>query len=154
MEFNSINLFNGLQLIVILVPNLLYAIKQQKDDMQKNTRKTPGFIVIGEEIGRYCCMFFLIFPVLVWKFSFAGRIEQILYYAVCGMLLAFYLLFWILYFHNQNIWKGFALAFIPSVLFLFVGIILNHVLLTVSAIVFGIFHIWITLFTHVSRETK
>lgn len=154
MEFNSINLVNGIILAIIMMPNIVYAYKQHDPVTQKDQNRYCKIAEFCEQIGRYGCMFFLIFPVAVWEFSLTSSVEKITYYIACVILLAFYLLFWISYFKKKNLVSGIALALLPAILFLFMGIMLNHWCLVASAVFFGIFHIWITVQTHVSRETN
>lgn len=51
---------------------------------------------------------------------------------------------WFLYFIKQNLAKSMALAIIPTCIFLLCGITLQHVLLVISAVIFGVGHIYVT----------
>lgn len=97
-----------------------------------------------EQIGRYGCMFLMIFNIGILEFSFSS-IGMFLFYTVGNVvLLIVYWIIWMLFFQKQDNWKRMALAIIPTVLFLISGIALRHILLIIMAVIFGIAHIYVT----------
>lgn len=146
MEFGWINLFGAAIVILILVPNIVYAIKRRSNS--KPEANVPKALVIIEQIGRYSCIVLMWLPLLVWKFGFASSMGFIMYLAVNLTLLIAYYIFWILYFKQKTLAFGLALAIIPTVLFLSSGLLLRHWCLAAAAVVFGFSHIYITVITH------
>ena len=65
MEFGWINLFGAAIVIVMMLPNILYAVKFPNAE---NKCSNPIMNVI-EQIGRYGCIVLMWFPILVWKFG-------------------------------------------------------------------------------------
>ena len=55
-----------------------------------------------------------------------------------------YWVMWIIFFVNPSMWNRMALAIIPTLLFLLSGCTLGHILLIITAIIFGIGHIYVT----------
>ena len=127
-------------MILILIPNIIYAIKF-KDAQNKCTNK---FMNILEQVGRYACMIFMVFNVGLAKFGFASVGDFLIYFLGNAILLLAYWIVWILFFSKQSVWKSMALAIIPGCIFLICGVTLRHVLLIISAVVFAVGHIYVT----------
>lgn len=137
---NWLNVFGLILVILILIPNIIYAIKF-KDVKNKCTNK---FMNILEQVGRYACMIFMVFNVGLTKFGFASVGEFLIYFFGNTILLVAYWIVWILFFIKQSSWKSMALAIIPVCIFLICGVTLRHVLLIISAVVFAVGHIYVT----------
>jgi len=137
---NWINVFGFILVILILIPNIIYAIKF-KDTTNKCTNKVMNIL---EQIGRYACMIFMVFNVGLAKFGFASVGEFLIYFFGNTIFLVAYWIVWILFFIKQSSWKSMALAIIPVCIFLICGVTLKHVLLIISAVVFAVGHIYVT----------
>ena len=113
--------------VLLLIPNIVFAIKNKK-----------------EQIGRYGSMLFMIFniPYTFWGFYFAYA--QIVYIAINSALMLAYYIFWIIFWKKDCLTKSLLLSIIPSILFTFSGIMVASVPLIIFAIIFAIFHIWIS----------
>ena len=145
MEFGWINLFGAGIIVLIMIPNIIYAAKQKQDETQK---KVPRYLSACEQLGRYGCIILMWLPLLVWKFGF-GSVEEFLIYLIGnGVLLLCYYLFWMFYSRKKTLSVAMALAIIPTAIFLLSGILLRHWLLVVAAILFGSAHCMITYMTH------
>ncbi len=142
-----INLFGLFIILVIMVPNIIYAIKNKEGSIIYNNK----FIDCLEQIGRYGAMFFMVFNIGILEFGFYS-LETFGVYVVGNIiLLALYLILWIPYFKRKTMWNGLLLAIIPACIFLTSGITLRHYLLVVVSIIFSIGHITITYKTHENR---
>ena len=137
---NWLNVFGLILVILILSPNIIYAIKF-KDVKNECTNK---FMNILEQVGRYACMIFMVFNVGLAKFGFASVGEFLIYFFGNTILLVAYWIVWILFFIKLRSWKSMALAIIPVCIFLICGVTLRHVLLIISAVVFAVGHIYVT----------
>lgn len=94
MEFGWINLFGAGIVILIMIPNVIYALKQKQEE---TNNKVPPYLSVCEQIGRYACIVLMWLPLLVWKFGF-GSVEELLIYLIAnGVLLLSYYLFWAAY---------------------------------------------------------
>lgn len=141
MEFGWINLFGAGIVVLMMIPNIIYAARQKQDETQI---EVPRGLSACEQVGRYGCIILMWLPLLVWKFGF-GSVEEFLIYLVGnGALLLCYYLFWMLYSQKKTLSKAMALAVIPTAIFFLSGILLRHWLLAAFAILFGIAHCTIT----------
>lgn len=135
-----LNVFGLILVILLLIPNIVYAIKVKG---QKNLC-TNKFINILEQIGRYACMFLMVFNIGIAEFGF-GSVAAFLIYGIGNVLLLLsYWVIWILYFHKQSFGKQIALAILPICLFLLSGITMRHYLLILFGLVFGVGHVYVT----------
>lgn len=140
MEFGWINLAGCLIVLLILIPNIVYAIKGQAIDQPSENRA----MLIIEQIGRYGCIVLMWLPFPIWKFSFRSVAEMLLYLGGNIILVLFYYLCWAVFYKNKNKTLAMALAILPTCVFLLSGFLLRHWLLVITAILFGAGHIYIT----------
>ena len=135
-----LNVFGLILVILLLIPNIVYAIKV-KDQKNLCTNK---FMNILEQIGRYACMFLMVFNIGIAEFGF-GSMEAFLIYVIGNVLLLLsYWVIWILYFHKQSFGRQITLAILPTCLFLLSGITMRHYLLILFGLVFGVGHVYVT----------
>lgn len=141
MKFGWINLFGGFVVIIMLIPNVIYAVKN------KGTENKCSNIVFNiiEQIGRYSSMALMVFPLLIWEFGFQSVPAMILFFLCDTVLLLVYLLIWRLYFIKPVLKTALYLAVIPTLIFLISGILLRHWLLVLATVLFGIGHIYVTI---------
>ena len=145
MEFGWINLFGAGIIVLIMIPNIIYAAGQKQDETQI---EVPRGLSACEQVGRYGCVILMWLPLLVWKFGI-GSVEEFLIYLIGnGALLLCYYLSWMLYSRKKTLSVAMALAIIPTAIFLLSGILLHHWLLVAFAILFGACHCTITYMTH------
>ena len=137
---NWINIFGFIIIILMLLPNLIYAFYYRG---QENKVVNKGMNLM-EQIGRYASMFLMVFHIGIAEFGFCS-VNAFLMYGVGNVLLLIaYWVAWMLYFIEPKLWKSMALAIIPIGIFLLSGIALRHFLLLISGVIFGISHIYIT----------
>ena len=138
---NWINIFGLITVVLMLIPNVLYAIKFKG---QETTCKCCRSIYILEHIGRYGSMFLMAFNIGIAEFGFASDGHFVAYFIANIILLVAYWFVYALYFHKRTNGKSMALAIIPSCIFIIDGILLRHYLLVSFAIIFALSHICIT----------
>ena len=140
MEFGWINVFGAVIVVLMLIPNIVYAIKNKGEKNLCANR----FMNVVEQIGRYACIVLMWLPLLVWKFGFASVLEMILYMSCNGLLLAAYWIAFAFYMKRRTVRLAIVLAVLPACIFLLSGILLQHWLLAGFAVVFAIGHIYVT----------
>ena len=140
MEFGWINVFGAVIVVLMLIPNIVYAIKNKGEKNLCANR----FMNIVEQVGRYACIVLMWMPLLVWKFGFASVLDLMLYMACNGLLLAAYWIAFAFYMKRRTVRLAIVLAVLPSCIFLLSGILLQHWLLVAFAILFAIGHIYVT----------
>ena len=140
MKFGWINVFGGIIVILMLIPNVVYAIKNKGE---KNLCGNK-FMNVIEQVGRYACIVLMWLPLLVWKFGFASVAEMVIYVVVNAILLAAYWALFAIYMKRKSAGLALALAVIPACIFLISGILLRHWLLAGFALLFAVGHVYVT----------
>lgn len=141
MEFGWINLFGAVIVGLMLVPNIVYALRRRD---QQNRCESRVMNVL-EQVGRYGSIALMWLPLPVWKFGFRSVAEMVLYLGGNGLLLAAYWLVYARYFRERTLGRALALAIIPSCIFLMSGLLLRHWLLVGFALLFAVGHIYVTV---------
>lgn len=136
--------------VIIMVPNIIYAVKKQSEFANAYKNKT---VEILEQIGRYACMAFMVFniPYACFNFWFSGALA--VYLSVNGGLCLLYCLFWVLLWNKDTKLKALSLSVIPSAIFLFSGIVLAHIPLIAFAIIFCVNHVLLSYKNFAARQT-
>ena len=148
MEFGWINVFGAIIVVLMLIPNIIYALKNKGE---KN-RCTNRFMNTAEQIGRYMCVVLMWLPLLVWKFGFKSVPEMLVYLAGNGALLLVYWLVFARYMQKRTAGRALVLAVIPACIFLLSGLLLRHWLLVGFGLLFAVGHIYVTVENTKMRE--
>ncbi len=134
------NYYGLIVMAIIMIPNIIYAVKHKNDGAEYCNRA----VETAEQIGRYGCFIFMIFNVPYTYFNFWFDHALTVYLSVNGALCLIYLLFWIVCRKQNGLLKALSLSILPTVIFLFDGILLLNVPLITLSVLFGIFHIFIS----------
>lgn len=128
-------------IVIIMVPNIIYAVRQQDGFQNRYKNKTAE---IFEQIGRYGCFIFMIFniPYTYFDFWFDGAL--LAYIIVNSLLCVGYLVCWAIFWKKSHFGKAISLSLLPSCIFLFSGIMLANIPLIAFAIIFAPCHILIS----------
>ena len=141
MEFGWINGWGATIVIIMLIPNIIFTIRNP----HLENKCENAIMNTIEQVGRYTSMALMIVPVLAWKFGFKSVLEMIFYVVVTSVLLLLYLVVWFFYLKSQSKNKAIILALLPTMIFVISGILLRHWLLMIAGILFGVGHIYVTL---------
>ena len=136
--------FNAYGLIfiaVIMIPNIIFAIKCKDGFENKFNNKIAQLI---EQIGRFGCFGFMIINIPGTSFGWWSDAAFTLYIIVDIALVLLYCTIWIICFKKNSMFRALALSVIPSVLFLFSGIMSRSVLLIIASVLFAPAHITIS----------
>ena len=136
-----LNVFGLLYIIVIMIPNIIFAIKC-KDGFDNKWKNKPVETI--EQIGRYGCLAFMVIDIPGTWFGWWSDEAFAVYLIVDTILVTLYCIIWIVCFKTSNVFRALSLSVIPSILFLFSGIMSRSVLLIVSSIFFAPSHITIS----------
>ncbi len=140
MKFGWINLVGAVIVILLLIPNIVYAIRNKAE---KNLC-TNKYINLMEQIGRYTCIVLMWLPLFVWEFGFANVSEMLIYLAGNGILLAAYWSVFARYLKKKTARRALILAVLPACIFFLSGLLLRHWLLAGFSILFAVGHIYVT----------
>ena len=135
------NYYGVIIMAIIMLPNIIYAYKQNNKTLNTNINK---YLIAIEQIGRYGCFIFMLFNVPYTYFDFWFNNALIIYLIVNGSFCFLYLLFWMLLWNKNNKLKALSLSIIPSFIFLFSGIVISNIPLIFFAILFSFSHILIS----------
>ena len=135
-----INFFGLIIVVLLLIPNIIYAIKH-RGEKQAPVSKAA---LILEQVGRYCCMLLMVFNIGLLKFGFGSIIGLLIYLFGNASLLLGYWICWVSYFKKPTKEIAMLLSIIPVIVFLLSGLALRHWLLVIAAVIFEAAHIYIT----------
>lgn len=135
------NLFGLIFIVVIMIPNIVFAIKYKDGFENKYQNKT---IEIIEQIGRFGCFGFMIINIPGTRFGWISGEAFAAYLIVDAILVMVYCAIWIICFNKNDLFRALALSVIPSILFFFSGIMDRSILLILSSLIFAPAHILIS----------
>ena len=133
-----INIFGAVFIAVIMVPNIIFTLKYK--DGFENKWNNKGVEVV-EQIGRFG---FMVINIPGTWFGWRSDEALAMYLIVNVVLIILYCVIWIICFRKNTIFKALALSIIPSVIFMFSGIMSRSVLLVVESLLFAPAHILIS----------
>ena len=136
-----LNVFGLIMIAVIMIPNLIFAIRCKEGLKNKWKNK---FVEVAEQMGRFGCFIFMIVNIPGTWFGWWSDEAFAIYLIVDTTLVIAYCVIWIICFKNSSMFRALALSVIPSVLFLFSGIMSRSILLLVASILFAPSHILIS----------
>lgn len=137
--FNYLGLFI---MIIILIPNLIYGMKNPNGFENKYRNR---FMEVLEQTGRFGCFGLMIFNIPYTFFNFWFENGLLVYIIVNSILVIFYIFGWVYCWNKRKLLRAYLLSIIPSLIFIFSGIMLLNIPLIISSIAFAIAHITISL---------
>ena len=140
MEY--INLYGLSFMAIIMIPNIVYAIKCRDGFGNSWQNKTVETL---EQIGRFGCFGFMVINIPGTWFGWWSDEAFAVYLIVDSVLVFAYCILWIVLWKKNNLLRALALSIIPSVVFLFSALMSRSILLTVSALLFAPMHILISI---------
>lgn len=136
-----LNVFGLVMVAVIMIPNILFAMKCKDGFVNKWNNKSMETV---EQIGRFGCFGFMIINIPGTWFGWWSDEAFAIYLVVDAVLVTLYCVIWAVCFRKSSVFRALALSIIPSVLFLFSGIMSRSILLTIAAVLFAPSHILIS----------
>lgn len=135
------NVFGLIFIVVIMIPNIVFAIKCKGGFNNKWRNK---YVEVIEQVGRFGCFGFMIINIPRTSFGWWSDESFALYLIVDAILVMLYCAIWVIYFRRNSVFRALALSIIPSILFLFSGIMNRSVLLIIASVLFAPSHIVIS----------
>lgn len=136
-----LNVFGLVMVAVIMIPNILFAMKCKDGFVNKWNNKS---VETMEQIGRFGCFGFMIISIPGTWFGWWSDEAFAVYLVVDAVLVTLYCVIWAVCFRKSSVFRALTLSIIPSVLFLFSGIMSRSILLTIAAVLFAPSHILIS----------
>ena len=135
------NYYGLVIMVVIMIPNIIYAIKHKNQVAVYDNKVAIAF----EQIGRYGSFVFMIFNIPYTYIGFWFSFGKIFYITVNAFLLLGYCLSWIVLWNKNGIVKALLLSIIPSLVFILSSILIASIPLFLFAVIFSIAHILISI---------
>ena len=135
------NIFGLVFMLLIMIPNIIFAIKCKDGFENKWHNKVIELI---EQIGRFGSFAFMIINIPGTWFGWWSDDAFAIYLIANSIAVLIYCIIWAVCFNKNNRFKALSLSIIPSAIFLFSGIMCRSVLLIVSALLFAPSHIFIS----------
>lgn len=136
-----INIFGLVFMTLVMIPNILFAIRCKEGFANRWHNR---FVELTEQIGRFGCFGFMVFNIPGTFFGWWSEEAFAVYLIADGFLVLLYCLLWLFLWKKNNLFRALSLSVIPSVLFLFSGVMSRSILLTLSALLFAPCHILIS----------
>lgn len=136
-----INVFGLAFVVVMLIPNIIFAVRCKDGFENKWNHKTIERL---EQIGRFGCIGFMVFNIPGTWFGWWSWKALAVYLMVDAILVVLYCVMWMICWKKKGLFKALALSVIPSAAFLFSGVMCRSVLLILSAVLFAPAHILIS----------
>ena len=136
-----INIFGMLFMVIIMIPNIIYALKCKDGFENKWNNK---IVELVEQIGRFGCFGCMVINIPGTWFGWWSDEAFAIYLIVNSVLIILYCVIWIICFSKNTLFRALALSIIPSVIFLFSGIMSRSVLLILTSVLFAPAHIVIS----------
>ena len=135
------NVFGLIFIAVIMIPNVVFAIKCKDGFDNKWNNK---YVEVTEQVERLGCFGFMIINIPGTWFGWWSDETFAVYLIVDTILVMLYCAIWIICFKKNSVFRALALSIIPSMLFLFSGIMSRSVLLIIASVLFAPSHIVIS----------
>lgn len=139
---NWFNYYGLIFVALIMIPNIVYGITHKNDLV--NTYKNKAAIML-EQIGRYACLLFMVFNIPYTWTGFYFMFGETVYLIVNAILVFAYCIAWLVTWKKSGIVKALLLSIIPSLIFIFSGIMIVSIPLIIFSILFAILHILISV---------
>ena len=136
-----INIFGLVFIAIIMIPNIVFAIKCKDGFENKWNNKS---VEIVEQVGRFGCFGFMVINIPGTWFGWWSDNAFSIYLIVNMVLIILYCGIWIICFRKNTVFRALALSIIPSVIFLFSGIMSRSILLIITSLLFAPAHILIS----------
>lgn len=138
---NWLNIFGLIFIIIIMIPNIMFAIKCKDGFVNKWQNK---LVELLEQIGRFDCFGFMIINIPGTWFGWWSDEAFAGYLIVNVVLIVLYCAIWLMCFRKNTVFRALALSILPSIIFLFSGIMSRSVLLIIASMIFAPCHILIS----------
>ena len=135
------NVYGLIFIAIIMIPNIIFLIKCKDGFDNKRNNK---FLEFMEQMGRFGCFGFMIINIPGTWFGWWSDKAFAVYLVVDTVLVVLYCLIWAVCLKKNSVFRALSLSIIPSLLFLFSGIMSRSVLLILASVLFAPSHIVIS----------
>lgn len=138
--FDVVNVYGLLFTIILVVPNIVYA---KTHNYSLNSIPNRSMLYV-ERIGKYCSLFLMSINIGILEEGFTSDVMRTFWLVATFVMIALYLVFWILYFKNETKTLAYALTIVPALIFMLSGLLQVKTLLLTFGIIFLIGQLYVT----------
>lgn len=141
-----INIYGAIMLVLLMLPNIAY-LQKIKLNGKENVRRRGSYssVEIVEQIGRYGSIIFMLVNTGFGEQGFASDTARLVWIITAAIFMIGYYIFWAMLFKKpSDKFCKIMLAVLPSILFVFSGIIMIRPASIFFGAVFAASHIYIT----------
>lgn len=135
----------------MMVPNIILSFTHKEAFLNVQGNKT---LEVFEQIGRLGCFFFMVINIPYTWFDFYIPFGYSIYLGVNYALLGAYLFTWIILWKKDTLVRQILLSVLPSLIFLFSSIMIASIPLFLTAIIFSISHVMLSIKNVLPKERK
>lgn len=139
---NWFNYYGLALMVIIMIPNIVYAIKQKNSSTNSYRNKA---VEVLEQLGRYGVTVFMIFNIPYTFLGFYFSFAETVYIIINAVLVLSYCLLYVIMRKESSIKKALLLSIIPSLIFVFSSVMIVSVPLFVFTMLFAVAHISISV---------
>ena len=136
-----LNLYGLIFIAIIMIPNIVFAIKCKDGFENVYQNKT---LEILEQGGRFGCIGFMVLNIPGTWFGWGSDEAFAIYLIVNTLLVILYCVLWVVCWKKNNIFRALSLSVLPSAVFVFSGIMSRSVLLILSSAIFAPTHMFLS----------
>lgn len=136
------NIYGIIMLVLIMIPNIVYFQKNKDIDVKK--MRESSSLEITENILRYMVILFFAVNTGLFEYGFADKKLIAVWAIASAVLIAVYYAGWVKYFKCKTFAVEILLAVVPSIVFIFSGIMMRCYVALVLSVLFGIVHVYTT----------
>lgn len=141
-KISFLNIPGLIFLIIIMIPYFIYASKCPEGFLGKWKNKV---VEILEQVGRFGCFICMAVNIPGTVYGFENSRLFWLCVIFGTILVAAYCIIWYFWFWKNTLFRALSLSILPSVLFIFCGIMSRSILLIVFSAIFSPCHILISV---------
>lgn len=139
--FDVVNIEGLIFTVVMLVPHIVFA-KAHKGYSTKNI-DNRGMVYI-ERFGKYCSVFLMSFNIGVLEKGYTSDLMHTYWLVSTSVLIAIYLVLWIMFFRLQKKEIAYALTILTGVIIMQSGLLQVKTLLLTAGLIYLIGELYIT----------
>lgn len=138
--FDVVNVYGLLFVIIMIVPHIVYA-RTHTYDMKSIGNRAMVYI---ERIGKYCGAFLMAVNIGVLEQGFTSELMKNFWLYSTAILIAVYIVLWILFFKTNRKWVAYALTVLAGLILMYCGLLQVKTLLLTAGIVYLVGELYVT----------
>ena len=138
--FEVVNIYGLVFMLIMAAPHVVYARTHSYDVRGIENR---GMVYI-ERIGKYCGAFLMAINLGVLEEGFTSELMKNFWLIAVSVLVAIYILLWVIFFKNGSKGIAYALTVVAAVVLMLSGLLQVKTLLLTAGIVYLIGELYVT----------